>query len=156
RYYFFYADVIDAVGHHSGPASAEFAAAVGQVFTALERFFHEKAAGRSPRTLVLMTADHGQVAVSPETTFYLNRHPELSGLGDCFRTGRRDGKPILFGGSCRDLFLYVKEERLAEVQARLQRVLEGRAEVWRVEELIALGLFGPLVSEHFRQRVGNL
>ena len=58
--------------------------------------------------------------------------------------------------SCRDQFLYIKEEHLAEAQAMLSKGLEGKADVVYTEDLIAQGYFGPDISATFRARVGNL
>ncbi len=56
-------------------------------------------------TLVLVTADHGMTAVSPERTSYVNvMWPEIA---DVLTIGA-DGKPLAPAGSCRDLFLHVR------------------------------------------------
>ena len=66
--------------------------------------------------LVLLTADHGMEAISPERTAYVNVvWPELA---QHLETGA-DGKPLAPAGSCRDLFLHVLPDRLDEVAARL-------------------------------------
>jgi hypothetical protein len=156
RYFFLYFDGIDHLGHKDGPESETFAAEVDAALTLLERLLYQKAAGKSGDALLMVTADHGQVPVDPATTVYLNERPELGGLARWLRVSPRDGKPIPFGGSARDLFLYVREEALAEAQERLGRLLEGRAEVWRAEDLLREGFFGPQVSERLRERLGNL
>jgi hypothetical protein len=93
------------------------------------------------------------VPTDPATTVYLNE--ALPDLAACLRPGR-DGRPIPFAGSPRDLFLHVREGRLEELRERLERLLEGRAEVWPVRELIDGGLFGPSVGPRFLERVGDL
>jgi hypothetical protein len=156
RYFFLYADPIDHIGHGYGPNSDTFAAEIDATFTLLERLFYQKAAGRAGDTLLLLTADHGQVPVDPRTTLYVNELPDLADLSSHLRQAGRDGEVIRFGGSCRDLFLYVRDDSLKDIQARLARALEGRAEVWPVEELVQQGFFGPVVTERLRQRLGNL
>jgi hypothetical protein len=156
RYFFLYTDGIDHLGHKYGPDSDQFAAEVDAVFTLLERLFYQKAAGRIDNALVMMTADHGQVCVDPRRTVYVNRLPELSGLETYLRRNPHDGKPIKFGGSCRDLFLYVEDEALAEVHDKLRRAVGERGEVWRVDDLLREGFFGPAPSERLRKRLGNL
>jgi hypothetical protein len=54
------------------------------------------------------------------------------------------------------MFLYIKDEMLAEAQDFLGKRLMGRAEVIQTEWLIDGGYFGPLISSQFRARVGNL
>jgi predicted AlkP superfamily pyrophosphatase or phosphodiesterase len=152
RYFFLYHDRIDFVGHQLGPDSHNFAAAIRETFTELERFF-EDVISRSGRALFLLTADHGQIGVNPASTLYLNRM--VPDLIDDLKVNRQ-GEPILFGGSPRDLFLYVREDRIADVRARLERLLDGLAVVWPIERLIAEGFFGPEISERLRARLGNL
>jgi Type I phosphodiesterase / nucleotide pyrophosphatase len=156
RYFFLYTDGVDHLGHKYGPNSEYFAAEVDAVFTLLERLFYQKAAGQVPNTLVMMTADHGMVGVDPQRTVCVNRRPELLDLERYLRRSPRDGKPIKFGGSCRDLFLYVKDEALDGVEDGLRRAVGGCGEVWRVNELLREGFFGPAPGERLRQRLGNL
>jgi hypothetical protein len=156
RYFFLYTDGIDHIGHKYCPGSDQFAAEVDGTFTLLERLFYRKVAGHAGNALLLMTADHGQVCVDPRTTLYVNEVPGLPDVGRYLRRAPRDGRPIAFGGSCRDLFLYVRDEALAEVQAKLQAALGDRGEVWRVADLLREGFFGPQVSDRLKERLGNL
>ena len=103
-----------------------------------------------------MTADHGQVCVDPRRTVYVNRLPQLPDIGRFLRRSPRDGGPIKFGGSCRDMFLYVEDAALEEVEAGLRQAVGGRGEVWRVDELLREGFFGSAPSERLRKRLGNL
>ncbi len=153
HYYLLYVDLIDAIGHRYGPDSAQFAAEVEAACTAVRRCLVESTRGHAGNTLLLMVADHGQVRTDPATTVYLNE--ALPDLADYLRPGR-DGRPIPFAGSARDLFLHVRAGRLEELQERLERLLEGRAEVWPVQELIAEGLFGRSVGPRLLERVGDL
>jgi hypothetical protein len=153
HYYLLYADLIDHIGHRYGPGSAQFAAEVEATFFAVGRCLVEPVQGRAGNTLLLMIADHGQVATDPSTTVYLNE--ALPDLADYLREGR-DGRPIPFSGSPRDLFLHVREGRQEELQAKLERLLDGRAEVWPVQELIAEGFFGRPVGQRLLERVGDL
>jgi hypothetical protein len=55
------------------------------------------------------------------------------------------------------MFLHVNEDRLDAVQRLLQSALAGQAEIYRVDDLIAQGFFGPRPpAPIFRARVGNL
>jgi predicted AlkP superfamily pyrophosphatase or phosphodiesterase len=152
NYFFFYYDKIDSVSHDYGPASAHTAAEIDAFMTVLERQFMDQVKPRG-RTLLLLTADHGQSEVDPRTTVYLNR--AFPGIEQHFRTGRK-GRSLVPGGSCRDMFLYVKDEELGEVETLLTDGLAGIADVVRTESLIDQGYFGPEVSDTFRARAGNL
>ena len=156
RYFFFYTDGIDHLGHKYGPATPQFEAEMDAIFTLLERLFYQKVVGKLDRTLLVMTADHGQVPVDARRTLIVNRLPELPDLERQLRLSPRDGQPIKFGGSCRDLFLYVQDHALDEVQERLTRAVGERGEVWRVDDLLRQELFGPSPSERLRERLGNL
>jgi len=137
----------DARMHAVGPDAPEVAAAIDRTLSALR-------ASRWPAgTLVLLTSDHGMAAISPERTTYLNVvWPELGG----HLAAGADGRPLAPAGSARDLFLHVLPERLDEVAARLAALLEGKAAVRRVDDLLAEGLFGRAPSDALRARLANL
>jgi hypothetical protein len=104
-------------------------------------------------TLVLITADHGMEAISPERSVYANvAWPELA---EHLETGA-DGKPLAPAGSCRDLFLHVRPNRLDDALAGLSAALEGVADVERVSDLLEQGVFGPETSDALRARLANL
>jgi hypothetical protein len=137
----------DALMHVAGPEAPEVATLMEQNLSAIA------AAPWPEGTLVLLTADHGMEGISPERTTYVNvLWPEI---GEHLALGA-DGKPLAPAGSCRDLFLHVLPERLDEVEARLACLLEGVAEVRKVEALLAEGLFGPNVTEALTSRLANL
>ena len=152
-YHFLYCDPIDSMSHRYGPASPQVAAEATALWTVLEALLTPLLARLHGRVLLLLTADHGAVAVDPATTVYLNRQvPELLPL---LRTNRK-GYALAPAGSARDMFLYVVPARLEEAEARLRERLAGRAEVHRVAELVAAGFFGPAPSAAFLGRVGDL
>ncbi len=124
-YAYLYWDRIDAQGHHHGPASREFDAAVLEALDALERGLRAV-----PGALLLVTADHGQVAVNPFRVDYLDDlWPELS--------SRLRHRPA---GSARDVFLHTSATH--EVVEKLGALLEDRAEVRAVADLVDAGWFG--------------
>jgi len=104
-------------------------------------------------TLVLITADHGMAAIDPNRSIYVNElWPEII---DHIAVGA-DGRPLAPAGSSRDLFLHTAPGSHDHVRSRLQTLLEGRAEVRSVVELIQEGVFGPTVSDRLRDRVGDV
>lgn len=152
-YFFLYFEFIDTIAHHYGPDSAQVGAEIDTALTALDRLLYKVLAGKVEETLLLITADHGQVEVYPDTTIYLNQMmPSITGL---FKTDRR-GNPLVPAGSARDMFLYVREDRLQEAYELLTYQLAGRAEVFRTADLAEQGFFGPVLSEKFRTRLANL
>jgi hypothetical protein len=137
----------DSLMHMVGPDAPEVAALMEEILSAIA------AAPWPEGTLVLLTADHGMEEVSPERTTYVNvAWPELEQhmvLG-------ADGKPLAPAGSCRDLFLHIRPERLDEVEAQLTERLAPVAEVRKVEALLAEGLFGANVTDALTSRLANL
>jgi hypothetical protein len=145
-----YVDAIDAAGHRSGPDSAEFTATIEDVLTLLEQTLLPALPDGG---VLLVTADHGQVAAEPADAIYVNElWPELEPL---MRRNAR-GAPIAPAGSPRDLFLHVRAGAVDEVVGRLGELLEGRARVARSDVLVAEGLFGPLASPRLLERVGEV
>ncbi|HEU5216942.1 MAG TPA: alkaline phosphatase family protein [Gaiellaceae bacterium] len=137
----------DALMHMVGPDAPEVAALMQATLSAIAEALWPEG------TIVLLTADHGMEAISPERTAYVNVvWPEL----EQHLVEGADGKPLAPAGSCRDLFLHVLPERLDEVAARLGELLEGVAALRKVETLIAEGLFGPSVTEALTSRLANL
>ncbi|GAC1566095.1 MAG: alkaline phosphatase family protein [Ktedonobacteraceae bacterium] len=153
-YYFFYYELIDTACHTYGPNSREFEQVVDHLFTTFEKHLSALLGDKKGRTLILMTADHGQIEVDADKTCYLNRR--IPGIEGYLRTNRR-GKLLVPAGSARDMFLYVKQERLDEAITLLQHHLEGVARVCRVQEFIDQGFFGTAQPSHeFMARVGNV
>jgi Type I phosphodiesterase / nucleotide pyrophosphatase len=153
-YCLLYLDSIDTACHHYGPDSPQTAAEIEVFLAAIEIVFQRSIARSHRRTLVLLTADHGQTAIDPATTIYLNR--SVPQLRPYLKTNRA-GQPLVPAGSSRDMFLYVEDTYLEQATDLLRRALDGRAEVHQVRELIAQGFFGPgQPSAAFASRVGNL
>ncbi len=153
-YCFFYYNLIDTACHTYGPASKEFEQAVDAFFTVFDKHLSALLHSKKGNTLFIMTADHGQIEVNPARTFYLDR--QVPGIAAYLRTNRR-GKLLVPAGSARDMFLYVKQERLDEAIALLQQRLDGIARVYRVQQFIDQGYFGAgQPSPAFLARVGNV
>lgn len=151
-YFMFYYAPIDTIAHVYGPDTPHQRAEIDTFFTALERLFYANLDANGD-TLILLTADHGQVEVDPATTIYLNHGlPELKGL---LKTNRH-GAPLVPAGSARDMFLYVKDQHLQAAYEMLLAHLSGLAEVYRTADLVEQGFFGANCSPVFRSRLGNL
>lgn len=155
-FYFLYFDAIDAICHDYGPGSPQVEAEIDACLSTLDRWLQPAMWPAGRDALLLITADHGQTAVDPKTTIYLNRLPEYARLEPLLRANRL-GQLLVAGGSPRDMFLYVKDGYVDAAQELLSRALTGRADVVRVADLIEQGFFGPPpVSETFRARAGEL
>jgi len=145
-----YVDDVDAVGHEHGPDSDAHAAAATYVLDGLATLADLLAAGGE--TLLLATADHGQVRVHPATTVYVNeRLPELAR----HLRGGDDGRPLAPAGSARDLFLHVLPGHLDDVEWLLEDLLGETAEVRPTHELMDEGVFGA-AGPRLRERIGEV
>src|SRR5262249_14700220 len=132
--------------HRGGPDDAQVDVMFERVLTAIDRTPFPKG------TLVLVTADHGMAAISPERTAYVNVvWPELAGLLE----HGADGKPLAPAGSARDLFLHARVELVDDVVDGLRTRLDGVADVEPVARLVADGAFGE-VTDALRARLANV
>jgi len=155
-YHFLYFDKIDALSHIYGPESMQVAAEVEGFLFLLEKVLIQPGQKEFGNTLLLLTADHGQMPVNPQETIFLNTDPRFTGL-ERYLQRNQQGELIGPGGSARDLFLYVNEERVSEAQTFLADRLAGLADVRLVQPLIEEGYFGPQPpSPKFLARVSPL
>ena len=153
-YIYLYFDRIDVLAHDYGPTAPQTEAEIETFLLMMEYYFERVFKGKK-RVLFMMTADHGQTEVNPQTTIYLNTDPRFVGIERFLKTNLK-GQLLVPAGSPRDMFLYIKDDLLEEAQSFLAPRLEGKADVVRTENLIDQGYFGPEVSSRFRERVGNL
>lgn len=155
-YFFFYFDKIDALAHTYGPASAQTEAEITTFLFCMEQLLMQPLLKTARNTLLVVTADHGQIETDPQTAIYLNLEPRLKGLQRYLRTNQQ-GEILVPGGSPRDLFLYVKDIWLDHAVRFLSERLGDKAAIWKTQDLIDQGYFGPPpFSPFFQERVGNL
>lgn len=156
RLFYLYIDEIDAIGHRHGPRSPHLAAEIDSLFTQLERILWPGLEGRCGNTLLVLTADHGQIEVDPATTMYLNLSPHFARLQPLLAQNRR-GQTLTPGGSPRDVFLYTRPGAADEAAAVIEKIVAGRADVRKTADLIAGGYFGPApASSRLLDRMSEL
>ncbi len=141
----------DTICHRSGVESAEAKRTLDEILSSLQPLI---SLTQTPGTLLLVTADHGQVRLDPRKEIYLNEEvPELLPL---LETGS-DGEPLRFGGQPRNLFLYPRSECIDDALYLLRSRLNGFADVFSQEQCESLGLLGPKpVSSRLRERFGKI
>lgn len=152
-FYLVYVDSIDAAMHEHGPAADAVMAEIQTVLDHLEQHLLPALRAAPQPALLLLTADHGHIAVDPQQAIVLNRlWPDLE------RYLRRGGdrRPLPPSGSPRVAMLHVQPAAVVDVQAQLQQRLAGRATVVTTAELLAAGYFGPQPSERLHARLGEL
>jgi hypothetical protein len=137
--YLYHGDV-DKTGHQYGPDSWQWGDALEAADAELRRLVRSLPAG----TLVLVTADHGQVATDFDVQRDVATTPELA----------RD--VALLGGEPRALHVYTEPGADPnEVAVRWRDVLGQDAVVVLRDEAVDAGWFGP-VADHVRDVVGDL
>jgi predicted AlkP superfamily pyrophosphatase or phosphodiesterase len=153
-YYYFYFDKVDSLSHRYGPGSKEAMAEVETFFMSLERIFWDRVKDKVDNTLFLMTADHGQASIDPAKCVYLNvEFPEIKE----YMKKSKSGRYLAPAGSCRDMFLYIRDDRLDDAYHLLEGRLRDKAVVVKTKELIENGYFGQrYISEELEGRLGNL
>ncbi|WP_346290981.1 alkaline phosphatase family protein [Sphaerothrix gracilis] len=152
-YHCLYIDVIDAIAHKYGPSSPQFEAEVRALWLLLEQLLHQSLAGQLHDTLLLITADHGQTAISPEQTIYLN---QLSPSIEPWLQRNAQGQLLVPAGGSRDLFLYIQPDFLEKAHSLLTQQLAGKATVYYTQTLVESGFFGPQPLPRLLKRLGNL
>ncbi|NJL85419.1 MAG: alkaline phosphatase family protein [Leptolyngbyaceae cyanobacterium SM1_1_3] len=152
-YYCFYIDAIDAIAHRYSPNSAQFEAEVSALWLLMEQLLHQSLAGHLHNTLLLITADHGQIEVLPENTLYLN---QLTPSIEPWIRRNAQGRPLVPAGGSRDMFLYIQDNFLDKAHSLLTQQLANKATVYYTKTLLEAGYFGLDPSLRLQERLGNL
>lgn len=145
---------VDHAEHEWGPDTQESLTELSIISHLLTAEFIDKIDPKiAEETLLILVSDHGQIGIDPKKTVYLNNYPEIMAN---FQMGE-NGKPILPGGSSRDIFLHIKEDKLAETQIKLKETFKDQAEIITTKKALETGLFGQTKpSQRFFDRAGNL
>jgi hypothetical protein len=134
--YGYHAD-LDMLGHGHGPGALPWRLQLRQI----DGLAALVAEALPPDAVLLVTADHGMVAV--DRTFDADTHPDL----------RRNVSAV--GGDGRARHVYAKPGAAADVLATWRSVLGDAGWVVPGEQAIAEGWFGPL-GPHVANRIGNV
>ena len=139
--YLYWGD-LDKIGHVHGVASLEWTAELERVDAELGRLV----AAVPADTAVYVTADHGMLDVPFDARLDLAAEPQLL-------AGVRH-----VAGEARAVQLHCRPGALEDVAAAWQARLGDTATLWRRDDALAAGLFGPpvLVADRVRPRIGDL
>jgi hypothetical protein len=142
KYLYLYWPELDTIGHEQGMESAAARAHLRQIELALTDFL---AAMAHTDTLLLVTADHGQIDTTESDLVDLADHPELT---------RCLALPLC--GEPRAAFCYVRPALVEQFELYCLEVLGDKLEMIQSRELIERELFG-LGEPHPRleERIGD-
>jgi hypothetical protein len=140
-----YWDTIDQLSHAYGPFSDAVRAAVAELFYGLEREVLSALTPAERRdTLLLITADHGQVDCTPEEAVCLAEHPAVV-----------DSLLLPPAGQGRAAYLYALPRAAERLPAQMA-ALSDRLKVITSWQGLAMGLFGPPeLAANLDTRVGD-
>ncbi|HYN76619.1 MAG TPA: alkaline phosphatase family protein [Lamprocystis sp. (in: g-proteobacteria)] len=142
QYLYCYWPELDSIGHHQGMGSAVALAHLHGIEQAITDFL---AAAAGTDTLVVVTADHGQVDTGPADLIDLKDHPDLAA---CLTL------PLC--GEPRAAFCYLRAGRESAFLDYCQGPLAGLTDLCASRDLVDAGYFG-LGRPHprFQERVGD-
>lgn len=142
-----YWSAIDTISHTYGPSSDALVAEMNNLGYSFEREFLSRLGPQAREgTLFLLTADHGQLDMSPAHTVYLKDHP-----------GLHEHLVMDFAGEPRAAYLYVRNGEVDAVKEYLAARLADKFFVLDSQVALASGLFGSgTPAPEARYRIGDL
>lgn len=138
----------DQIGHVYGPEGEYAPAALRQVARSLKEDFIDRLSSESRAgTVLIVTADHGQIATPPEKVVRLPLHPRLQ-------------ETLLLppAGESRAAYLYVRPGGEPDLRAYVKAHLAERFILWKTDSALEAGLWGPQgeTPSGLRARLGDL
>ncbi len=136
---------VDTLSHVYGPSSEVWDAEMRLMGQALEEEFLGGLSKEAREgTLLLVTADHGQVDVLEEQIIRVSEHPEL-----------RQALVLPTSLETRSAALYVKRGKEEHVREYLRRVSGGQVVVVSSEDILDAGLLGGPLPPEYEERIGD-
>lgn len=139
---------IDGTSHLHGPDSERAQAEFLSFSSAFDRYFWEKISQDvKGKTLVILTADHGQITTDKNAENYdLRHHTEFTDMLHLLPTGEN-----------RLAYLFIKPGAKSEVKDYIRTTWPEQFSIFEPEEAIQSGLFGPgPIHPATGDRIGDL
>jgi hypothetical protein len=133
-YAWVYWSEVDHFGHLYGPDDERTAAEFSIFSQAMEKLFLRSPLRTASRgdTLLILTADHGQIATRPNPHYELRNHPKLAGRLHIAPTGEN-----------RLTYLHIRPGQVEAVKEYLENTWPGQLVTFPSIQGIEAGLFGP-------------
>ena len=133
QYIWVYTGEVDHFGHFYGPDDERTAAEFTQFSAAFEQLFLNRLSPAARRgTLLVLTADHGQVDTHPDNHYELRSHPGLA-----------ERLHILPTGENRLIYLFHRPDQGQALRAYMERAWPGQYAFLEPAQAVQAGLFGP-------------
>lgn len=145
--FFAYWSALDEIGHHYGPSHDALIAEINNFGYSFEyEFWRKLAPAARDGTLVLLTADHGQLDTPPERAIFWRTHPDLY-----------EHLLMDFVGEARAAYLYCRNGHVDAARAYLETQLGDQFLVLDARDALEAGLFGNgKYAPELTHRVGDL
>ncbi|MBN1147576.1 MAG: alkaline phosphatase family protein [Anaerolineales bacterium] len=146
-YAWVYWSEVDHFGHLYGPDDERTAAEFSGFSLAMERLFLPQLSPVARRnTLLILTADHGQITTPVDSRYELRNHPHLMRSLHIYPTGEN-----------RLAYLHVRPGQAEAVREYIERAWPGQFTVLDSGHALEAGLFGPGVPHPFvLDRLGEM
>ena len=147
QYIWTYWGEVDGLSHFFGPDDERVSAEFSQFSAAFEQFFINKLSPELRKdTLVILTADHGQIHTPLVANNALKNHPDLN-----------QNLHITPTGEGRMSYLYLRPESEQAVRAYLDKNWAEGFTIINREQALSAGLFGPGPHHSgLQDRIGDL
>jgi hypothetical protein len=137
---------LDTLGHAYNPGTEPWDAELRNLDYLLSEEFLARLPDQDRKgTLLLITADHGQIRIPPDHILTANEDGELSGHLQV---------PIM--GESRAAFVYPRPGRRERICEYLETAFPGWFHIVRAEQALEAGLMGTPVLDESRARTGEL
>ena len=148
KYVYAYTDLIDKTCHEYGPNTEQEKIQLEEISDSLKRELGKVNEEVAEKTLILFSADHGQIQKSEEIDLMNFEEVEK-------RLKKSRERPITPCGSGRSVYLHVQEGKIEELKEFLETKID--AQIYKTEEAVKEGLFGGRKpGEKFYSRAGDL
>jgi hypothetical protein len=142
---------LDTTAHVYGPEGERFQAALRLLLRSFEEdFLAPLPTAARKGTVLIITADHGQITTPPEQIVRFSDHPALQQM-----------LLVPPAAESRAAYLYVRPGQTASLQTYVAEHLAGRFLLLEMERALAAGLFGPNrnyqdLAPEIRVRLGDM
>ncbi len=146
-YSWIYWGQVDGLSHYYEPDDERVLAEFASFSNAFEEFFLKRLRPSDRKdTLLILTADHGQINTLDEPRYFYKNHPQLDEMLHIKPTGEN-----------RLMFLYVRPGKLNAVKDYFNQTWPDQFSLLDPEQAISSGLFGPgEMHPRLRERMGDL